>query len=362
VFPERERPRALAGWAAVAATALAAGPVVGGLVTTLWGWQAVFLLNLPVAVAAMIGFHRVVPESRDDDPAPFDPIGTVLVTVAASALVITGTSLGERSGATVPLIACAVAVLGLVAFVRRQGRAPRPMVDLSLYTDRRFVGASLAVTALALGTGTALFSLTQYLQLVLGYPPLLAGAAMVPLAAGSIVGAVAGGRLPDLLGSHRVVALGLVVTGAGFLLLVPGSGGGYPVVAVALLLGGLGTGLAGPAASAAVLGAAPPERAGLASALHDTHQQLGVAFGIAALGSVLAGLYRSGLPGVVPQPAAGSPSTTLDWARESGTPEAIAWVRDSFSGAQAVTMGIGGACALVGAAVALATLRGARAR
>ncbi|GAA2084959.1 MFS transporter [Streptomyces albiaxialis] len=369
VFPARERPRAFAVWAAVAAVAMAAGPVLGGALVAAWSWAGVFLLNVPVVLAAALAVARLVPESRDPLVRPVDPAGAALVTagmVALTGAVIvaghggtghggTGPGGTGAGGTVVPAAGLLVAALALAAFVRRQRRAPAPVVEFALYRDRRFAGGSAAAALLTLGTGSALFVLAQYLQLVRGLSALEAGAALVPLALGTVLGSALGGRAPARLGARATIVLGFTATAAGFLLLAaltPTSP--YALVAGGLLLQGWGTGFSSPATTATVLGAVPSERAGMGSALNDTHQQLGIALGVALLGSLLAAVYRAALPASVPAGARGSLAATLRAADGGGFAGAA---KDAFVTAQSVTMLTAAGCALTGALVAGAVLR-----
>ncbi|WP_245928858.1 MFS transporter [Murinocardiopsis flavida] len=360
VFPDRERPRALAVWAAVASVAMAAGPVLGGFLVAAWSWAGVFLINVPVVAAAVAAIVRLVPGSRDPHARPVDPLSAAMVTVGMVALTTAVIVMGEH-GPTAPAVAIgfAAAAAALAVFARRQARSVAPMVDLSLYRDRRFAGGSAAVALLTVGTGSALFVLTQHLQLVLGYSPLEAGVGVMPLAAGTVLGSIAGGRAPERMGHRAPIVLGFTATAAGFVLLAaltPTSP--YLLVAAGLLLAGCGTGFAGPAATSTVLGAVPTERAGMGSALNDTHQQFGIAMGVAVMGSLLAAVYRTGLPDAVPHRVAGSLAATLDYAAErAGGADTAAAARAAFTAAQTATMLTAAGCALAGAVIAGLVLR-----
>ncbi|WP_247616912.1 MFS transporter, partial [Streptomyces sp. MK37H] len=175
------------------------------------------------------------------------------------------------------------------------------MVDLRLYRDRRFSGAGFAVAVMTIATGSTLFVLSQYLQLVLGYSAFETGLTAVPLAAGVVAGSAVGGRAPARFGPRSCIVAGFTVTAAGFAVLASLSeSSGSAAVSIGLGLAGLGSGIAGPSATSTVLGAVPPERAGMGSALNDTHQQLGIALGVAGLGSLLATVYRGKLPDGLP--------------------------------------------------------------
>ncbi|MDJ1131561.1 MFS transporter [Streptomyces iconiensis] len=353
VFPERERPRAFAVWAAVASGAMAAGPVLGGALVAQWSWAGVFLLNVPVVGFAALAVGRLVPESRDPAARPVDGAGAGLVTLGMVALTTAVIKAGEHGfGTPVVPVAAAVAAGALAAFARRQRRVAAPLVDLSLYRDRRFAGASAAATLLTVGTGSSLFVLAQYLQLVRGYSAPEAGLALVPLAAGVVLGSAAGGRAHARLGARHAIALGFTVTAAGFCVLAAlGPTSSYGVTATGLLLSGLGTGFAGPSTTSTVLGAVPRARAGMGSALNDTHQQLGIALGVAGLGALLSATYR----GALPEAGSGSLGETL-----ARTPALKDAAHTAFTHAQSATFLAAAACALLGALTATLTLRPAR--
>ncbi|MFE9006162.1 MFS transporter [Streptomyces sp. NPDC007875] len=361
VFPEQERPRAFAVWSAVASVGMAAGPLLGGALVDMWSWAGVFLINIPVVAVTLFGVVRLVPETRAADGRGLDLLGTVLVTAGMTGLVW---ALIEAPvyGYTAPAVlgGTAVALMALVGFGVRQHRSATPMVDLRLYRDRRFSGAGFAVAVMTIATGSTLFVLSQYLQLVLGYSAFETGLAAVPLAAGVVAGSTVGGRAPAKLGPRACIVTGFTVTAAGFVVLASLSeDGGYASVSIGLALAGIGSGIAGPSATSTVLGAVPPERAGMGSALNDTHQQLGIALGVAGLGSLLATLYRGKLPDGLPDDAMSSLGATLSHARKHADGGALAdAARSAFTDAQSVTMSVGVAAALVGAAVALVVLPG----
>ncbi|UNS95501.1 MFS transporter [Streptomyces tubbatahanensis] len=362
VFPAHERPRAFAVWGVVASVAMAVGPVLGGALVALWSWTGAFLVNVPVACGAVVAIWRLVPESRDSSVRPVDPRSAAWITVGMVALT-TGVILAGEGGPSQPavLVAAPVALLAGAAFLRRQRRAAAPMVDLSLYRDRQFAGGSAAVTIISMGTGSTLFILAQYLQLVRGMDPLQAGLASAPMAAGVVLGSYAGGRAPARIGHRLSVIAGFTATAVGFLFLAALTPhGSYLLAAVGLFLVGGGNGFAGPAVTSTVLGAVPKDRAGLGSALNDTHQQFGVALGVALLGGLVAAVYRAGLPATVPGEARGALAATLDHSR--GLPEGrgdalAAAARTAFTQAQTATMLAAAGCVTVGVVIAALVLR-----
>ncbi|CAM04997.1 EmrB/QacA subfamily drug resistance transporter [Saccharopolyspora erythraea NRRL 2338] len=362
VFPPHERPKAFAAWTAVGSVALGLGPLLGGALVDLWSWAGIFLVNLPFVAVALAGVVRLVPESRDPAAGAPDLPSTVLVTTGMVALVWAVIAVPERGALATPVLAAtALAVVSLAWFGVRQRRASAPMVDFGLYRDRRFAGASSAIALIAVATGSTLFVLSQYLQLVRGHSAVVAGMAALPLAAGSVVGSALGARAPARIGYRACIVTGFAVTAAGFgVLAALGPDSGQPHIAFGLLLCGFGTGFAGPAATSTALGAVPADRAGMGSALNDTHQQLGIAFGVAVLGGLLSTAYRAFLPTGVPHDASTSLAATLSFADERTSAALADAARLAFTQAQSATMTAGLACALAGAAVAMLSLRSGR--
>ncbi|MDA3648953.1 MFS transporter [Saccharopolyspora indica] len=352
-FEPGERVKAFAVWSAVGSAAMAAGPLAGGMLVEEWGWPGIFLINAVLAVVAIVLIAWLVPESRDRQHRTIDLVGSVALTAAMGSFVAAITLVPDH-GLVAPIVlgALVVAAISAVAFWMRQRPARAPMIDMSLYRDRRFAGASAAVAVLAIGTGSVLFVLTQHLQHVLGRSPLQAGLAIVPLALGVVGASPIGVRLPGRIGHRRSIITGFAVTAAGFAVLAaltPTSP--YAIIAVGLLLAGAGSGLASPAVHTTVLGAVPPDRAGLGSALNDTHQQLGIALGVALIGSAVAAGYRFFASPELDVHAGSSLGSTLG---QLGTEQhdLVDAARSAFTQAQSVAMLNCAAFAVVGAVIA----------
>jgi EmrB/QacA subfamily drug resistance transporter len=291
----RERAKAIAVWSGAAGLAVAVGPVAGGVLLRHFWWGSVFLVNLPIVVAALVSMRWLVPESRDPRQSRLDPVGAVLSTAGLSALVwaiIEGPSRGWTDGRIVAATAVGLAVLG--AFFTWELRAPSPMLDLSLFRNRRFSIASMSVTFVFFSLMGTIFFLTQYLQDVLHYSPLAAGVRIVPVSVGLIAGAGAATRLNERIGTRFVVALGLAIC-AGGLAILSGAAvdSGYALVAAALTVLGLGMGLAMAPATDSIMGAVPHDKASLGSAVNDTTRMVGGTLGVAVLGSILSSGYRA---------------------------------------------------------------------
>ncbi|MFC7644343.1 MFS transporter [Streptosporangium lutulentum] len=354
VFDEEERRKAIAAWSAVAMVGVIAGPTLGGFLLEHYWWGSIFLLNVPVAVVAIIAAALLMPESRG--PARrLDPLGVLLSTVGMSALVFVVIS-APGAGWTSPetLAGAALAVLALGGFVIWELRSANPMLPLELFRERNFSGSSFSIVLMSFGTGALLLMLTQYLQFVLGYGPMKAGLALLPYAVAAALFNGVGAALGQKISNRVLIALGLSVMALGFGVLAFMTGDtGYGVLITGLMLMGIGGGLAGPAAYATLMGAVPPAHAGVGSALNDTVQQVGMALSVAVLGSVLAAVYTSSMP--VEAPAAARDS--IGGALKLGDPGLIETARDAFVSAMSFGSWVGVGFTLAAALLAFVVLR-----
>jgi EmrB/QacA subfamily drug resistance transporter len=295
VFPDPvERQRAIAVWAGTAGIGIGLGPVVGGLLLRHFFWGSVFVVNVPICVAAIVAGLLLVPTSRDADEAPLDPPGAVLSIVGLSALVysiIEGPTRGWTSPVVLGTFGGAIAVLAMFAVVELRRRSP--MLDLRLFKNPRFTAASLAVTALYFCLFGTIFFQTQHLQFVLGYDPLGAGLRSLPFAIILLLVANATPRLVRLAGTRAVITTGMLVVAASMALRAEFTvHSGYAAILVSQGMFAFGMGLTIAPATASIMGAVPPGRAGVGSAINDTTRQVGGALGVAVMGSVGASLYR----------------------------------------------------------------------
>ncbi|MBK1783583.1 MFS transporter [Prauserella sp. ASG 168] len=293
----RERALAIGVWATMFALGMAAGPVVGGALLAHWWWGSAFLVAVPVVLVLLIAGPLVLPEYRAPTSHRID-----LLSVALSLASILPLVYAVKHAATGDLdawtgLALVVGGVAGVVFVRRQLALPSPLLDVRLFADRA-LSAALAVLLVGLmGVGGVMFLVTQYLQLVEGYSPMVAGIWMGPPALAMLVAAIAAPVLARRLPPGTVMAgtLAISLVGYGLLALV---GPGSPVVVVAgFALVYLGLGAIAALGTDLVVGAAPPERAGSAAALSETVQELGIAVGVALLGSLTTVVYRAAMPG-----------------------------------------------------------------
>jgi EmrB/QacA subfamily drug resistance transporter len=292
-----KRAKAIGLWAAMVGVGVAAGPISGGWLLEHFWWGSVFMVNVPVAAAAIIGGVLFVPTSRDPAAPPVDLPGLILSSVGITALVYTvieAPNWGWRSAHTAAGFAVAVAVLAVFAVWER--RTPHPMLDVSVFFNRRFSGGSLAVTAGFLTLFGFIFVITQYFQFIKGYSAFESGVRLLPVAISIAVASIVGPRVVERIGTTAVVAGGLVTFAAG-LAWASTADAATPYVQIALqmiLLGG-GLGLTTAPATESIMGSLSVDKAGVGSAVNDTTRELGGTLGVAIVGSVFASIYSSRL-------------------------------------------------------------------
>jgi EmrB/QacA subfamily drug resistance transporter len=299
-FPDpRERVQAIGLWSGVSAMALAAGPVLGGLLTDTLGWRWVFYVNVPVGVAAFLVAGRVVAESRNPDAGRLDLPGLVLGGVGLGAVTFALIDGNQRGWGSPEILALLVfGAAALVGFVLVESRRRAPMLALRVFRDPAFSGAN----AVALLVGFALlgfvFFNTLYFQVVQGWSPLQAGLRTLPNTLAVVVSAPLAGRLASRYGYRVPVVAGLLL-GTAALLLLTGVRVDTPYAALwwKLAMLGAGFGLAISPAVAAAVAAMPGAQAGVASAVANTSRQVGGALGVAVLGAVAGARFTAVLPG-----------------------------------------------------------------
>ncbi|HXP99110.1 MAG TPA: MFS transporter [Solirubrobacteraceae bacterium] len=289
-FPDgRERARAVGIWAGAGGLSLVLGPVLGGLLLRAFTWPAVFLVNLPVALAAAVLVVAAVPETNERSAGRMDLQGQALG-AASLALLAAAAIQGGRHGfsTSLPVALLASGMLALVGFVLVERLRPEPMLPLGYFRNRAYAAANVAGLIMGFVMFSLLFIFALYFQQVAGDTPLQGGLRFIPLCgAFAITGPLIGrnihrtGHWPPMAGGLALIALGTL------LLLRLGVHSGYDEVWPAFLIIGIGYGITSTPMAAAVLGAVPPDRAGMASSTVNTARQIGGVFGIAILGSML---------------------------------------------------------------------------
>lgn len=366
IFSGAQRAKAIALWTAVAGIGIALGPVSGGWLLQHYWWGSVFLVNVPIAAVTFAAGAFLVPESRDPAAGHPDPIGAVL-SVASLLSLVYGIIEAPTRGWTGPvtLTAFAAALLLLTIFIGWELRTSHPMLQLRLLRDRRFSSASAAITLAFFALFGALFFLTQYLQLVLGYSALQAGVRTVPVAVGLLAGSSISAHANRLIGTKLTVTAGMLLAAGGLGVLAAATpSSGYPKVLAALLLAGTGIGLAMAPATDSVMGSLPLAKASIGSAMNDTARLVGAAFGVAVMGTIISEAYRTHLAATAPAPARSSLQAALTIAQLAGGPRGQALrtaARQAFTDAMS-RASLAGVLVAVTAAVVAFTLLPARAR
>ena len=294
VFTEpRERAAAIGIWTAIAGVGVALGPISGGWLLEHFSWGSVFLVNVPVTLAGIVGTLALVPRSRDPRAPRLDLPGLGLSIAGVTLLVwslIEAPSHGWISATTIGGIAGAVALLSVFAWWEL--RTPSPLLDVHLFRNMRFTAASLAITLGFFALFGFIFLVTQYLQLVKGYSALQAGVRTLPFALAMVVAAVTSPKAVQRVGTKLVVAAGLTLMAGGFAIASTNDASTpYSVIATAMILMGFGLGSATAPATESVMASLPREKAGVGSAVNDTTREIGGTLGVAVLGSLMASVY-----------------------------------------------------------------------
>ncbi|HEY9304588.1 MAG TPA: MFS transporter [Mycobacterium sp.] len=291
------RAKAIGVWAAMVGVGVAVGPISGGWLLDHFSWGSIFLVNVPTAIAAIVGGILFVPTSRDPATPPVDVPGLLLSAVGVTTLVYTvieapswgWTSTRAATGFT-------LAAIVLATFALWERRSAHPMLDVTVFFNRRFSGGSLAVTAGFLTLFGFIFVITQYFQFIKNYSAFGAGVRLLPVAISIAVASILGPRLVERIGTTAVVAGGLAIFAAGLAwastadALTP-----YREIAMQMLLLGGGLGLTTAPATEAIMGSLPADKAGVGSAVNDTTRELGGTLGVAIVGSVFASVYSGRL-------------------------------------------------------------------
>jgi DHA2 family multidrug resistance protein-like MFS transporter len=361
----RERSLAIGIWGATASAGTAVGPVVGGFLLEHFWWGSVFLINLPVMIVLVLVGSKLLPESKNPNPGPWD-----LSSVALSLVGVIGVVYGVKEAAAhglgwQPMATGLLGAAALYWFVRRQLTLPAPLLDVRLFRNRGFSGAVLADLLTVLGMSGLVFFLSQYLQLVQGRGPFEAGLAEVPAAAGAVAAGLVAGTFARRFSVRAVVSGGLAAVGLalGSLTLLSQSTG-YPLLGAALLVVGVGAGFSFTVTADVILSSVPKEQAGAASAVSETAYELGAALGIALLGSVVTGVY-AGFTGPAGTPAVAHESLGGAVEAAQGLPahtsEALLnAARESFVDGLTLAAGGGAVVLLATAAAAWFLLKGQR--
>jgi len=370
----QQRTVAIGVWVTSYSVGGAIGPLLGGVLLQYFWWGSVFLIGVPVMLLLLV-LGPILPEFRDPQAGRLDLFSAAL-SLAAVLLVIYGLKrVAEHGFGWVPAFTIVTGLAVGAAFLRRQRALAHPLIDLRLFRSRAF-SASLAVyllgTLVAFG---AYIYIAQYLQLVLGLPPLQAGLATVPSMAAFVVGSMLVPVIARRVRPWSLMAAGLVLAAVGFGVLAQADGaggaggaGGLEVIVIGSIIYSLGFSPVVILATDLIVGSAPVERAGAASAISETSSELGGALGIAVLGSIGVAVYRgmmaTGIPLGVPPDAAevarGTLGGAVSVAQQLPDPlraELLGTARDAFAHAFQITAVISAVLAVTMAVIAAILLR-----
>ena len=301
-FQGRDRGTAFGVWGATTGASVAVGPLVGGALTDGIGWEAIFLVNIPVGIAAIAMTLAKVQESHAPSGGRIDWPGLITFSGALFALIFALIRGNPEGWGSTQIVLClvAAAVLG-AAFVLVERRSDEPMLDLSLFRKPAFAGASVAAFVLSASMFSMFLYLTLYIQNILRYSPLESGLRFLPVTMLSFAVAPVSGKLAERVGIRWFMGAGLALVGLGLLLMSRlEAGDDWTALLAGFLVAGGGIGLVNPALATAAVGVVEPQRAGMASGINSTFRQVGIATGIAGLGAIFQHVVASDFLARVP--------------------------------------------------------------
>ncbi len=364
-----QRRTAIAIWAAGFSAGAALGPIAGGFLLEHFWWGSVFLMAVPMLVPLLIFGPILLPESKDPDPGPLDPISVLLSLLTMAPLVYGIKNAAESGIDTAAIIPIVVALLAGFVFVRRQLRKRTPMLDVRLFTNPVFSGAVVANLLSVFSLVGFLFFISQHLQLVSGRSPMHAGLLLLPGLIITVIAGLAVVRVAQHVRPATIVAGGLLLNALGYgVVIATGSAGTDIGLVVAFMLLGGGVGAAETISNDLILGSVPATKAGAASAISETAYEVGAVLGTAVLGSILTATYRNN----VTVPGGLTPSDTLAASETLGGATQVAntlpntpaqalleSAQQAFDSGVVITSTIGVVLMCTAAVIALRTLRSA---
>ncbi|PQZ86973.1 MFS transporter [Arthrobacter sp. MYb227] len=368
-----ERRKAIAIWAAAFSGGAALGPIVGGFLLEHFWWGSVFLLAVPMLLPLLILGPVLIPESRDPKPGSVDPISIVLVILTLLPIVF---GIKDLTQASSPLLGIATIALGIVcgiAFTFRQLKRSNPMLDVKLFRNPVFSGALLVNLLSIFAFVGFIYFLSQHLQLVAGFTPMMAGVLMLPGLAMTVGAGLLAVPLVRKFKISTIMIVGLALsTSAYVIVLIFGKSGSVIALMVAFAVLGAGVGMAETLSNDLALSAVPASKAGAASAISETSYEVGSVLGTAVLGSILNAVYTRNLrvPGSLSAEQADAARQTLGGAHEvvaelpaakaAAGEQLLASASSAFDAGVVITSAIAVALTLITIFIISKTIRGAR--
>jgi EmrB/QacA subfamily drug resistance transporter len=372
-FHGKERGVAFGVWGAITGVATGLGPVLGGVITTGISWRGIFLVNLPIGIAALVITRWKVAESRTPHAARPDWAGFVMLTAGLVSLVYGLIRAGELGwGDTGVSICLVLAPVFLVGFVLVERRVAHPMFDLTLFRIPTFSGGLIAAFCMNGSLYAMLVYLVLYLQDDLGYSALDTGLRLLVITAGSLVAATISGRLSTHMPVRWLIGPGLLLVGVGLLLMAGIDGTtSWSHLVPGFLVAGVGSGMVNPPLASTAVGVVDHTRSGMASGVNTTFRQIGIATGIAVYGSIFTNQLAHHLTQRLARtPQLAGHTGAVENAIQDGTvpgligrtpagarPALVAAMRDSFASTLDVLFIVSACLALVGAVCAASLIR-----
>ncbi|WP_366922904.1 MFS transporter [Metallumcola ferriviriculae] len=333
ITPPRERGKSLGVVAVSVSVALTAGPVLGGFLTNTFGWESVFLINIPIGILAIILALKVIPPTGGDEAQPFDIAGSTLLFLALISILYS-LSNGQSMGWTNPLVIglLAAGIVIMISFLFLENKVKYPMLDLSLFKNKLYSMGNTSAMISYIAMFSVVLIMPFYLQDLLGYSPSKAGFFMIPMPLVTMIIAPIAGTVSDRVDTRYVSSLGLAINALALWLLAnldPSSS--IISITLALAVMGLGSGLFQTPNNSAVLGTVPPYRRGIASSMLAIMRNIGMVLGVAISGAIF--------------------SSRLDHLKESLAASGLAGTalqHQAFTGALHTTFIVAAAIAVIG--------------
>ncbi len=311
----RQRTVAIGVWISSYSISAAIGPLLGGLLLEFFWWGSVFLVGVPVTVLLLVLGPMLLPEYRDPEARRLDLVSAALSLVAVLAVIYGLKQMAEHGVERLAVLSITAGLIAGAVFVLRQTRLADPLIDLRLFRAPAFSASLAAYTLSIFAAFGAFLFIAQYLQLVLGLSPLEAGLWTMPWPLAFVLGSMFTPALVRRFRPGIVMAVGLALAAVGFVILTQVNvDSGLPVLIAGSMIMSLGLAPVFTLATDIILGTAPPERAGAASAISETGAEFGGALGIAILGSIGTAIYRSRVSDAIPE---GVPLEEAETARDT---------------------------------------------
>lgn len=299
-FPSKERARAVAIWGAVAGVGMMFGSIISGILLEHFSWHSLFYFSAIIAAIGLIANHFLAHESRDEEKTPIDWMGGAFSAVGIFGLVY-GITEAPSAGITDPLVALSLigGVIALISFVIWELRSAHPMLDMKLFKNRAFSVSSLTLTLVFLAMSGVFFSMSQLMQLVMGYSPLESSLLTVPLMLPMMFISPLVPSVVKKIGARITISLGLVLTAGAFVIMAGWDKDlTYMHLFFTMVLMMLGITFAMTPGTNILMASVPRNRSGMGSAMNDTTRELGGALGVAILGAILSAVYHDKIAAV----------------------------------------------------------------